>query len=235
MKDEIFNQPIKKQFEFDESVATVFDDMLQRSVPFYEQSMQLVVDLLALSIEEGDVITDLGCSTASMLLNIEQKVAKKVTYIGVDNAPAMLDQARKKIMAYGSTISLVEADILNYAIQPSNIILTNYTLQFIRPLDRVGLVQKIYDALEESGRFIFSEKVISEDKQLNKQMIDLYYGYKQDQGYSAYEIMQKREALENVLIPYSEEENKKMMREVGFQHIETLFRWNNFVTFIAIK
>jgi tRNA (cmo5U34)-methyltransferase len=235
MKDEIFNQPIKKQFEFDESVATVFDDMLQRSVPFYEQSMQLVVDLLALSIEEGDVITDLGCSTASMLLNIEQKVAKKVTYIGVDNAPAMLDQARKKIMAYGSTISLVEADILNYAIQPSNIILTNYTLQFIRPLDRVGLVQKIYDALEESGRFIFSEKVISEDKQLNKQMIDLYYAYKQDQGYSAYEIMQKREALENVLIPYSEEENKKMMREVGFQHIETLFRWNNFVTFIAIK
>jgi len=47
--------------------------------------------------------------------------------------------------------------------------------------------------------------------------------------------MQKREALENVLVPYSEEENITMAKNAGFKHCEVLFRWANFATFIAIK
>ena len=46
--------------------------------------------------------------------------------------------------------------------------------------------------------------------------------------------MQKREALENVLVPYSEEENIKMALHNGFSHCEVIFRWANFATFIAI-
>jgi tRNA (cmo5U34)-methyltransferase len=41
--------------------------------------------------------------------------------------------------------------------------------------------------------------------------------------------------LENVLIPYTEEENKKMILDAGFSHCETIFKWVNFATFIAIK
>lgn len=47
--------------------------------------------------------------------------------------------------------------------------------------------------------------------------------------------LKKREALENVLIPYTEDENKKMIKDAGFKHCETLFKWVNFATFIAIK
>jgi tRNA (cmo5U34)-methyltransferase len=65
--------------------------------------------------------------------------------------------------------------------------------------------------------------------------LDEYYEFKKTQGYSEYEISQKREALENVLIPYTEEENKKMILDAGFTHCETLFKWVNFATFIAIK
>ena len=66
-------------------------------------------------------------------------------------------------------------------------------------------------------------------------LIDGYYDFKKTQGYSEYEIMQKREALENVLIPYTEEENRKMVKRCGFAHCETIFRWGNFATFIALK
>ncbi len=41
--------------------------------------------------------------------------------------------------------------------------------------------------------------------------------------------------MENVLIPYTEEENKNMILDAGFSHCETLFKWVNFATFIAIK
>jgi tRNA (cmo5U34)-methyltransferase len=80
-----------------------------------------------------------------------------------------------------------------------------------------------------------SEKLVSEDKKLNKILIDEYYSYKKKKGYSEYEISKKREALENVLIPYTELENKEMLKNSGFKHIETIFRWCNFATFLAFK
>jgi tRNA (cmo5U34)-methyltransferase len=117
----------------------------------------------------------------------------------------------------------------------AKLIISNYTLQFIRPLLREKLVKKIYDALSENGIFIFSEKVISSHKVLNKHCIDEYYAFKKNQGYSEFEIAQKREALENVLIPYTQEENLQMIKDAGFSHCEVIFKWVNFATFIAIK
>ena len=53
MKDKVFNKPIEKKFEFDEAVASVFDDMLSRSVPFYDEVRKLVISLILSEQEEG--------------------------------------------------------------------------------------------------------------------------------------------------------------------------------------
>jgi tRNA (cmo5U34)-methyltransferase len=147
----------------------------------------------------------------------------------------MIEHAHKKIEAYGSKISLVEGDILEYPFGSTKVVICNYTLQFIRPMVRETLLRKIYDSLEEGGVFIFSEKVLSENATLNKQLIDCYYSFKKEQGYSEYEIVQKREALENVLIPYTMTENIEMAKKSGFSSCDVLFRWANFATFIACK
>jgi tRNA (cmo5U34)-methyltransferase len=236
VKDEVFTKPIEKQFEFDEDVAAVFDDMLSRSVPFYKEVQELVNYFVCKALKTDSVIYDLGCSTAATLLNIERTCdVENVRYIGIDNSKAMLQQAQKKIDIFHSKIKLQEGDILEFDYEKSDVFLSNYTLQFVRPLVRERLLQKIFDSLKDDGIFIFSEKVISEHKFLNKEMIDFYYEFKKKQGYSQYEIMQKREALENVLIPYSEQENIQMALGCGFSHCETIFRWNNFATFLAIK
>ena len=235
MDDRVFSKPIKKQFEFDEEVAAVFDDMLSRSVPFYEEA-QRITEFFALKyLKEGGRLYDLGSSTASVLINLQKKLPFKASLIGLDNSKAMLEQAQKKINAYKMDIELKEADILTYDYKEADVFISNYTLQFIRPLVREELVRKIYEALKSEGAFIFSEKLISHDKRLNKELIELYYDFKKRQGYSEFEIMQKREALENVLVPYSEEENIAMAKKAGFAHCEVIFRWANFATFIAIK
>jgi tRNA (cmo5U34)-methyltransferase len=238
MKDKIFETPIEKQFEFDADVAAVFDDMLERSVPFYKTSQDITKALVKEYISDNALVYDLGCSTATLLLECERSLKdrdKKVTLVGIDNAEAMLDQARKKIEAFGSQVRVINGDILEFPYEACDVMVSNYTLQFIRPLIRESLVKKIANALKEKGVFIFSEKVISDDKVLNKKLIDIYYGFKKEQGYSMYEIMQKREALENVLVPYSEAENIEMAKRNGFTHCEVVFRWANFATFIAIK
>ena len=236
MKDKVFTKPITKKFEFDEAVASVFDDMLVRSVPFYDEVQKLIIALILEEQEEGKKVLDLGSSTAKFLLDLYAQMEVKMSLKGIDNSEAMLKRAKHKCQAFGANeIVLVFGDMLCYAYDNEDVIVANYTLQFIRPLQRVALVKKICEGLAEDGVFIFSEKVVFEDKVLDKQMIDVYYDYKKSQGYSQYEIAQKREALENVLIPFTIEENIKMCKEAGFTKVETIFQWANFVTFVAKK
>ena len=235
MKDKLFKKPIKKQFEFDEDVASVFDDMLSRSVPRYQDMLDLTTSFALKYTQENSTIYDLGCSTATTLINIAKKSDVKLNLIGIDTSNAMLNRAKHKTKAFGIDIQFIEDDIFNIDFFCSHVIISNYTLQFIRPLQREKLIRKIYDSLENGSIFIFSEKVITDNKILNKQFIDEYYDFKKTQGYSEFEISQKREALENVLIPYSYEENKKMILDAGFSHFDCLFKWINFATVIAIK
>lgn len=235
MIDKVFDKSITKQFEFDEEVASVFDDMLNRSVPFYKEMQRLSINFACNFLEENDTVYDLGCSTASTLIELSKHFEQNLNLVGIDNSEAMLNRASKKAKAFGVDIDLRNADLHDICYDDAKLILSNYTLQFIRPLQREKLVQKIYDSLKEEGIFIFSEKVISSNSILNKQSIDEYYDFKKTQGYSEFEISQKREALENVLIPYTEDENKKMILDAGFSHCETIFKWVNFATFIAIK
>lgn len=235
MNDKVFAKPIKKQFEFDEEVAAVFDDMLQRSVPFYKESQKITQFFALKALQNGGVAYDLGCSTATTLIGISKKLDSKAKLIGLDNSEAMLEQARKKCEAFNADVLLQYADVLEYDYQEAELFISNYTLQFVRPLLREELIKKIASSLKKEGLFLFSEKVISHHSKLNKDLIECYYDYKKEQGYSEYEIVQKREALENVLIPYSEEENIRMVKNCGFSHCEVVFRWANFATFVATK
>ena len=234
MEDKVFSKPIVKQFEFDEEVASVFDDMLNRSVPFYKENLNLQINILKNFLNENDKVVDLGSSTGTFLIELAKKKSK-LTLIGIDNSTAMINRAKHKAKAFGVNVEFVNDDFLNYDFSGSKAVIANYTIQFIRPLKREKLIQKIYDSLIEGGIFLMSEKLITENKKLNKIMIDLYYEYKKKMGYSEYEIAQKREALENVLIPYTMQENIEMLKNASFKDIEVIFRWNNFATFMAFK
>ena len=234
-QDKLFTEKINKKFEFDEAVASVFDDMLSRSVPFYNEVGKLVISLILADQKENMKVLDLGSSTAKFLLDLYAKKTVSMKLKGLDNSQAMLDRAEQKCQAFGADIELEFVDMLEYNYQDEDIIVANYTLQFIRPIQRLELVKKLYKGLNSNGIFIFSEKVVFDDKELDKQMIDTYYDYKKEQGYSEYEIAQKREALENVLIPFTIKENIQMCKDAGFTKIETIFQWANFVTFVVKK
>jgi tRNA (cmo5U34)-methyltransferase len=233
-KDKVFTKEIEKQFEFDKEVANVFDDMIDRSVPFYKENLYLSINIIKNYLQNSDKVLDLGSSTGTFLINLA-KTNPTLNLTGIDNSSAMIERATNKAKAFGVNISFKENDFIEYEFGINKLIAANYTIQFIRPIKREKLIAKIYNSLEENGIFLMSEKLVSEDKKLNKLLIDEYYSYKKQKGYSEYEISKKREALENVLIPYTESENKEMLLNAGFKHIETIFRWCNFATFLAFK
>lgn len=234
MRDEVFKTKPSKQFEFDAEVVSVFDDMISRSIPYYEEQLNLISHFASLYLPSGGRVYDVGSSTGNTLFELYLKVSG-VKMIGIDNSLAMIERSRLKAQAYGYPIEFVCEDFLEYDLLPCNVVLANYAMQFVRPMMRQAMLDKIYQALDSGGVFLMSEKVLSGDKVLERQMIERYYTYKASKGYSQSEITQKREALENVLIPYTQEENYQMLYKAGFKSVEILFKWVNFAIFLAKK
>ena len=228
---------VEEDFTFNDRVAEVFDDMLNRSIPYYQTVIDGMAQLLACRLPAGATIYDLGCSTGTTLLELCRRLPdKQFRYIGIDNAPAMLDKARKKSAMFGksSVLQFRQDDVTNCPLPEATGIVCNYTLQFLRPLTRQAFVARIHATLPEGGVFFLSEKTISHAPRLNRDFIDIYHAFKKQQGYSELEIAAKREALENVLIPFSLEENMALLHQAGFDEIEAYFKWFNFTALAAL-
>ena len=239
-KDKIFDDSRQKvpDFEFNRAVVSVFDDMVVRSVPFYLEIQRMITELAADFALEGTQIYDLGCSTGTTMMNLDKVIDPKIRFVGIDNSDERLKSCKKNLKSAGITrdINLVKADINNGVLleNPSVVILC-LTLQFVRPLYREKLLKSIYDQLHENGALIMIEKVLGEATLFNRMFIKYYYDFKQANNYSQTEIAKKREALENVLIPYKLKENEDMLKDCGFKHIEVFFKWYNFSGFVAMK
>jgi tRNA (cmo5U34)-methyltransferase len=239
MKDEVFreSQPVA-DFAFGEKVAAVFDDMLDRSVPFYQEMQRMITEMASDFAADATNIYDLGCSTGTTLLNLDAVVGKGVKFIGVDSSEEMLKRCREKLAQHGfqRNHELICADLnQGVAIQNASMVLMVLTLQFVRPLYRDTLIQAILQGLNHNGCLILVEKVLGTDSVFNRLFIQYYYNLKKRHGYSELEIAQKREALENVLIPYTLLENREMLLRAGFRACDVFFKWYNFCGMVALK
>jgi tRNA (cmo5U34)-methyltransferase len=239
-KDVVFREEIQKvsDFKFGTTVANVFDDMVNRSVPFYEEFQRMLGELAADHAQPGTDVYDLGCSTGTTLIHMDSLVNNNIRFIGIDDSLQMLEKCDRKLREFGFTrpFELRVAD-LNQRVDVSNasVVVLCLTLQFVRPLYREKLLKNIYDGLVPGGTLLLVEKILAEDSNMNRDFIKYYYDMKRRHQYSEMEIAQKREALENVLIPYKLSENILMLRDTGFETIETFFKWYNFAGIIAVK
>lgn len=239
-KDDIFAtvQPLVSDFAFDKNTASVFDDMLGRSVPFYGEIQRMVCEIAADFAAEQTSLYDLGCSTGTTLQALDHLVKPDVRFIGIDNSEDMLAKARQKLAASesGRRCELHCMDLHEGpAIENASVVMMILTLPFIRPLHRERVVRRIAQGLNEDGCLIIVEKLTTTNTLLNRLFIKYYYDLKRRNGYSDIEIAQKREALENVMIPYRLEENRELLLGCGFRHVEEFFRWYNFAAMVAVK
>lgn len=240
VKDEVFKDEIKKasDFKFGEKVAKVFDDMVNRSVPFYEEIQRMIGEIAADHAKEGTNIYDLGCSTGTTMINMNEHIAPSIRFIGVDDSPEMLAKCRNKLIEANFTrpFDLQIADLNEHVhIENASVVVLCLTLQFVRPIYREKLLKKIVEGIVPGGVLILVEKILAEENSYNRDFIKYYYEMKRRHAYSEMEIAQKREALENVLIPYKLSENILMLKEAGFGHCEIFFKWYNFSGVIAEK
>ncbi|MBL0337179.1 MAG: carboxy-S-adenosyl-L-methionine synthase CmoA [Chitinophagaceae bacterium] len=239
-KDEVFKGEIEKvsDFKFGANVAKVFDDMVNRSVPYYGEIQRMMAELASNHAKEGTDVYDLGCSTGTTMVGMDTMVDQNIRFVGLDDSQEMLDKCKSKLLELGFSrnYDLRCADLNQGAkISNASVVVLCLTLQFVRPIYREQLLKDIYAGLNPGGVLILVEKILAEDSLFNRDFIEYYYNYKRRNQYSEMEISQKREALENVLVPYKLSENITMLRDCGFAHCEVFFKWYNFAGLIATK
>lgn len=227
-----------QDFVFDEKVADVFTDMINRSVPGYATIISMIGMLADRYCTAGSIVYDLGCSLGGAALAMTHHISHKdYQLIAVDNSAAMIERFRVALDTRndGDNIHLVCADLDDVEISNASVVVLNFTLQFIAQEKRAGLIRKIYEGMQPGGILILSEKIRFADSHLNELLIDMYHQFKQVQGYSQLEISQKRSALENVLIPETIATHKARMQEAGFRSCDTWFQCFNFASMVAFK
>jgi len=242
-KDEIFKkQPGNEPFRFDDSVARVFPDMLQRSIPGYNASLEAIGSLAARYVQDDTLCYDLGCSLGAATLAMRQGIrAAGCRIIAVDDARAMTERCAQLIakddVAGSSTtpVDVILGDIMEIEMTGASMVVLNYTLQFLAVDDRDEMLRRICDGLVPSGLLVLSEKVVDEDEHMEELLFDLHHEHKRRNNYSALEISRKRAALDKVLVPETVAEHRSRLKKAGFEHIAVWLRYFNFVSIIAIK
>ena len=226
-----------QDFVFDDKVAAVFTDMINRSVPGYATIISMIGMLADRYCTPGSVVYDLGCSLGGATLSMTHHISHKdYRIVAVDNSQAMITRFKAALdLEKEHRVEAVCADLANINIHNASVVVLNFTLQFIPVEQRAALLHKISAGMNPGGILILSEKIRLTDTPLDELLIDMYHRFKETQGYSRLEVSQKRSALENVLIPETIAAHKKRIQQAGFASCDTWFQCFNFASLIAFR
>ena len=223
-RDTLFSAPIARlgDWTFDERVAEVFPDMIQRSVPGYSNIISMIGMLAERFVQPGTQVYDLGCSLGAATLSVRRNIHHdNCKIIAIDNSPAMIERCRRHIDAYKAPtpVDVIEGDIRD----------------ILEPSERQALLDKIYQGLNPGGALVLSEKFSFEDAKVGELLFNMHHDFKRANGYSELEISQKRSMLENVMLTDSVETHKARLHQAGFEHSELWFQCFNFGSLVALK
>ena len=239
-EDRIFaaTDAARGSFEFNADVASVFPDMLKRSIPGYAATIEAIATLASRYALPDSRCYDLGCSLGAATLAMQRGiVASGCQIIAVDNAPAMIARCRELLAPEAGhvDVSVVEADLLEVGISQASMVVMNYTLQFLPADARDALIRKIHEGMLDGGIFVLSEKVVHEDPATEELLVQMHHEFKRQNAYSDLEISRKRSALENVLVPETLAAHRTRLANAGFRHVEVWLKHFNFASIIAIR
>lgn len=224
-----------KDWKFDEDVAAVFDDMLQRSIPQYDVMRETVKDIAMNYMKNETGVIDLGCAKGDAIGHLAH-MFPKINFYGLDVSQAMLELAEERFQKQANVkVSFMDLKEGLDVGEKASVIFAVLTIQFTPIEYRMQIIKNIYDQLEDGGALIIVEKVLGETAGLDVLFREKYHVLKEQNGYSKEDIDRKRLALSGVLVPITAKWNESMLRSAGFSQIDCFWRWMNFAGWVAVK
>lgn len=227
-------------FVFDERVVRVFPDMIRRSVPGYGTIVPMIGMLARRYAQPGTRLYDLGCSLGAATLAMRAAVrAPDLRIVAVDNSPEMIAGLERELAERGNDgrpeVELRLADLMQTPVERASVVVLNFTLQFVDPAARDGLLARIATGTVPGGVLLLSEKIRFDDPEEQALQTGWHHDFKRAQGYSELEIARKRDALENVLVPETLQRHRERLSAAGYARVVPWFQGFNFVSMVAFR
>ena len=224
-------------FNFSGNVHKSFEKHVSKSVPMYEEGHKLICKLSSFFLVDKSVAYDLGCSTGKLTRDIfEYNKEIDIKIYGIDLEEKMVKHSKKMLnKKYKNKISYMHEDLRNIKLKKSDLIVSYYTIQFVKPKFRQAIFDKIYSSLNYGGAFILFEKVRGPDARFQDIFTQVYQEFKVEKGFSKEQIYNKAASIRGVLEPFTSKANIDYMKRSGFKDITSLTKYCSFESFLAIK
>lgn len=221
----------KYNWRFNDEVVKVFDEHVKKSVPLYQLFHKDILDMSVYFVQNNTNVIDIGTSTGVLLKGLHDiNKNRNAKYIGIDIEEAMINECNNRY----KDIEFKVCDALDYDYSNSSVITAMLSFQFIPKKERVKILSKIYNGLNEDGAFFMVEKIKNNIPDIHDIYNDIYYDFKRE-NIKDEEILDKNISLRGIMKPLTLEENISNLKEVGFNKIDIFMKYNNFVGIIAIK
>ena len=222
---------VKRHLEVD---ADVYDAEIRRFIPHYDDMLATGVELLSsLALPTAHVL-DLGGGTgalsAAMLRGLPEA---HVTILDVDRA--MLDEARRRLVAFGDRVQFREGSFLD-PLPAADAVVASLALHHVRDHGiKTDLYRAIHAALSPGGVFLNLDAAITEGPRLNALLFDRWAAHMSVQGIPDAEAREHFAAWagEDRYFPLDEE--LAALRRAGFAEAECFWRRGGTAILCALR
>jgi tRNA (cmo5U34)-methyltransferase len=170
----------------------------------------------------------------------------------VDNEETMISNAKALLKSYEERIGFYHNDVGEFLLSDGitmpaaahnagnvcngcDIIVSLFTLQFLRPSRKRSVFESIYKWLPDGGVFIYADKFHCVDSRMETAFAQMYDDFKAEQGLTSQEIINKRAALRGVQHPMHTGELVHMCSDIGFKTIYPFLQYLDFQGFVLVK
>lgn len=225
------------EWKFNFNDAYSFEKHIERSVPDYRFTHNLIIQLSQFFLFENSTCIDIGSTTGNLITKIIKNNSKdKLKFIAIEPEKKMAMLFKKNVKKKKlKNINIINDSFENCKIPKSDLIISHYTIQFIKHSKRENTFKKIYNSLNVGGAFIFFEKIIGNNSKFETIFSSLLFDYKKENNFTASEILNKSRSLRGVMDPLKDIENLNLLKNSGFKKVQTIHQKINFKGYLCIK
>lgn len=217
--------------------AKEFDNHINTSIRGYSDLRNDARSFSQYFIQKNSTVIDIGCSTGEFLRSVRdfnQTRFSSVKYTGLDIESEFKDQWVKHKTR---NLTFKKTDVTTYdKYKNMSVVFSLFTLQFLAEKDRLPLIQRLYDGLNDGGAIIMSEKVQAKNAKFQDMLSFIYYDFKKLK-FSEKEILDKERSIRDQMKLWSEYKLIEMLKSVGFTSNNIQIFWRNhlFIGIVAFK
>jgi tRNA (cmo5U34)-methyltransferase len=209
---------------------------IRASIPGYDDLYRMCVWLSRDFVQNETTIIDIGCTTGKLLRavrNWNQVSRPAARYLGLDKNQCWQKVWRKR---RANNVRFEVCDARSFdGFNDLSLAYDLFTLQFIPPRDRPGLLRRVHDGLIEGGALIIAAKVLANSAWSQEALTAHYHERKRQRGFSNKHILDKQLNLRGQMVLWTEARLVDALREAGFQEIQRFWQSYLFVAMVARK